>query len=174
MPSLGELSRRVAALPLDVWEETARRLGSEPDGEISVNVSRRGEHNYSYVHVQEAVIDALAESAGRRATLDPRPLELRVDIHKDTCRILGRLTPRPLGERDYCRYRTPAQTDPTLAAAMVRFSYGPRRPLAERWIVGSRNLAVAGISYFGGRRVPRKRLWGAASDLAAAAWPPWR
>ncbi len=122
LPSLNELARRVASLPIEQWEETCRRMGVEPDGDISIRVSRKGEHNYSYAEVQEVALHALAAATGRKATLDPRPLELRIGIHEDSCRLLGRLTPKPLGERTYRRYRTPAQTDPTLAAAMVRFS----------------------------------------------------
>ena len=46
--------------------------------------------------------------------------------------------------------------------------YGRSRPLAERWIAGSRDLALAGLGYFAGDRVPRIRLAGAALALAGA------
>ncbi|MFT3773747.1 MAG: hypothetical protein QM820_50890 [Minicystis sp.] len=51
--------------------------------------------------------------------------------------------------------------------------YGWTRPLAERWVSGSRDLAVAGLRYFAGERVPRRRLAGAALALGGAAAREW-
>jgi flavin-dependent dehydrogenase len=45
--------------------------------------------------------------------------------------------------------------------------YGRTRPLVERWVTGSPDLAVAGMRYFAGERVPRLRLAGAALALGA-------
>ena len=47
--------------------------------------------------------------------------------------------------------------------------YGATRPLAERWITGSRDLSDAGLSYFAGERVSRRKLAGAALALGGAA-----
>lgn len=47
--------------------------------------------------------------------------------------------------------------------------YGRTRPWLERWVSGSRDLAAAGLRYFAGERVPRRRLAAAALDLAGAA-----
>lgn len=48
--------------------------------------------------------------------------------------------------------------------------YGPSaRPIIERWITGSESLAIAGMRYFAGSRVPRPLLLRAAVDLARAA-----
>jgi 23S rRNA G2445 N2-methylase RlmL len=54
--------------------------------------------------------------------LEPRPLELRIDINQARCRLMGRLTAAPLAERAYHRYHCRSETDPSLAAAMVRLS----------------------------------------------------
>ncbi len=62
--------------------------------------------------------------------------------------------------------------DLRIRAAMVPFIYGRTRRWAERWMVASAHLGVAGASYFGGRRVSRLRLLGAGLDLAAALRPP--
>jgi menaquinone-9 beta-reductase len=61
--------------------------------------------------------------------------------------------------------------------------YGPwSRAIMERWITGSESLAIAGMRYFAGSRVPRWLLVRAAVDLARAAGaeqlarahePPW-
>jgi flavin-dependent dehydrogenase len=60
-----------------------------------------------------------------------------------------------------------------LRARATPWLYGRARPLAERWVAGSRHLAVAGLRYFAGDRVPRHRLAGAALDLGAAAAREW-
>jgi tRNA G10 N-methylase Trm11 len=112
----------VRRLPLDAWQERWRELQELPGNEMSVSVLRRGEHNYSYEDVQERALEVLAEVAPAKVTLEPRQLELRIEIAHDRCRLTGRLTPRPLSERPYKRYRAQGDTDPTLAAAMVRLS----------------------------------------------------
>jgi flavin-dependent dehydrogenase len=55
--------------------------------------------------------------------------------------------------------------DLRLRTAVTPWLYGSTRPLAERWVAGSRDLAIAGMRYFAGDRVPRRRLAGAALSL---------
>lgn len=63
--------------------------------------------------------------------------------------------------------------------------YGAPRPLIERWLTETTDLAVAGMRYLAGERVPRRRLVGAARDAGSAIlggftsslarpWAPWR
>ncbi|MHC4592383.1 MAG: hypothetical protein ACYS8L_06785 [Planctomycetota bacterium] len=184
VPDLESLAARLRSLPLDVWEQRWREFAQEEPAsqEISLTVARKGEHNFSYVQVEELALRTLAEAFGRRTTLDPRPLELRVDIHADWCRLLGRLTPTPLSERPYRRYRGPFETDPTLAAAMVKLS-GPRTddvfldpfcgigtiPI-ERALAGEAEGIVAGDSK------PKRLAWAvgnaglAGSAISFAQW----
>ncbi len=122
VPELRVLASRLRLLPVDLWEEHWRQLQGAPDGDISVSVRRKGDHTFTYADVEELAADVLLSATGRKVTLDPRPLELRVDIHEDWCRLMGRLTPVPLSERPYRRYRSPGETDPALAAAMVRLA----------------------------------------------------
>lgn len=51
--------------------------------------------------------------------------------------------------------------------------YGRTRPIAERWVTGSRDLSAAGLRYFAGERVPRRKLAGAALALGGAAAREW-
>ena len=51
--------------------------------------------------------------------------------------------------------------------------YGRTRPIAERWVTGSRDLSGAGLRYFAGERVPRRKLAGAALALGGAAAREW-
>jgi flavin-dependent dehydrogenase len=51
--------------------------------------------------------------------------------------------------------------------------YGRSRPVAERWVSGSRNLAHAGMRYFAGERVPRADLAAAAIELGGAYAREW-
>lgn len=51
---------------------------------------------------------------------------------------------------------------------LTPFIYGRTRPLAEQWVLGSRDLAIAGMHYFAGERVPGRRLVGAALALGRA------
>jgi menaquinone-9 beta-reductase len=46
--------------------------------------------------------------------------------------------------------------------------YGVPRPLVERWLAETTDLAVAGMRYLAGERVPRRRLAGAARDAGRA------
>ena len=57
--------------------------------------------------------------------------------------------------------------DLRLRTRMTPWLYGRTRPLVERWVGGSRDLAIAGMRYFAGERVPRLRLAGAALWLGA-------
>ena len=118
------VAEQVRRLPLDAWQQAWRELGgADPAGQdIAVSVSRKGEHAFTYAEVEEAVIAALEAATGRRATLDERPLELRVEIDGEWCRLLGRLSAAPLSRRAYRVRHIPADTDATVAAAMVRRS----------------------------------------------------
>jgi len=127
IPDLEVLCRRLCALPVNQWEEHARQFHDMADRQIGVSVKRRGEHNFSYQDVEERAVDVLGVATGRRVTLEPHPLELRIEIEDTSCRLMGRLTPAMLSERPYRRYRVSGETDPALAAAMVRLS----RPAAH-------------------------------------------
>jgi tRNA G10 N-methylase Trm11 len=114
---------RLAGVPFAEWTDVWGRLqGSPPAGGVSVSVSREGDHSFTYAQVEEAAIEVLAPLAGRRVSLDPQPLELRIEIDGEWCRILGRVTARPLSSRDYRRAHMRGATDFALAAAMVRLS----------------------------------------------------
>jgi flavin-dependent dehydrogenase len=56
-------------------------------------------------------------------------------------------------------------------ARAVRLVYGATRPLLERWVTRSEDLAVCGMRWFAGDRVPRLGLARAALSLARAALP---
>lgn len=60
-------------------------------------------------------------------------------------------------------------TDLLLRARAVRWVYGPTRPIVERWVTGSRALAIAGMHYFAGKPVPRTKLGAALLDLLRAS-----
>ena len=47
--------------------------------------------------------------------------------------------------------------------------YGPPRGVAERFLASSTDIAIAGMHYFGGLHVSRRRLAGAALALGRAA-----
>jgi tRNA (guanine6-N2)-methyltransferase len=122
--ALPVIAERVGRIPLDAWLGAWTELNGEgPAAEdVSVSVTRRGEHNFTYAEVQEAAMSAVEQHLGRRATLDERPLELRVEIDGDLCRLLGRLSQAPLSRRAYKVRHISSETDATVAAAMVRQS----------------------------------------------------
>lgn len=57
--------------------------------------------------------------------------------------------------------------DLRLRTTFTPWLYGRTRPLFERWVAGSPDLAAAGLRYFAGERVPRRHLAGAALSLGA-------
>lgn len=59
--------------------------------------------------------------------------------------------------------------DLRVRARLAPWIYGRCRPIAERWVAGSAELARAGMRYFAGERVPRGELAGAAAALFDAA-----
>ncbi len=122
--TLAVVAQHVGRVPLERWLGAWEELnGVQPVGDdISISVTRRGEHNFTYAEVQEAAMAAVEGQLGRRATLDERPLELRVEIDGDVCRLLARLSHAPLSRRGYKVRHIPAETDATVAAAMVRKS----------------------------------------------------
>jgi flavin-dependent dehydrogenase len=63
--------------------------------------------------------------------------------------------------------RSRVGVDLRLRAAFIPWLYGRPRPLLEQWIARSRDLAVAGMRYFAGDRVPRLRLLRAGASLGA-------
>jgi tRNA (guanine6-N2)-methyltransferase len=175
--ALGAVAEQVRLVPLDAWLRAWAELnGAEPASQdVSVSVSRQGEHNFTYAEVQEAAIAALEAQSGRRATLDERPLELRLDVDGEWCRLLGRLSQAPLSKRAYKVRRIPAETDATIAAAMVRKS-GPSR--ADRVLdpfCGSgtipieRALAGPAAAITAGDIKEKVVGWAAANAQAAAA-----
>ena len=59
--------------------------------------------------------------------------------------------------------------DLAVRTRLLPWVYGARsRPVVERLITRSQSLALAGMRYFAGERVPRLRLLAAAGDLGAA------
>jgi hypothetical protein len=122
VPDLDTLCSRLRSLPIEQWEESAREFREPSNQDISVSVRRRGEHNFTYEDVEERAVEVVAAATGRQVTLEPRPLELRIEIDGASCRLKGRLTPAMLSERPYRRYRVSGETDPALTAAMVRLS----------------------------------------------------
>jgi flavin-dependent dehydrogenase len=63
--------------------------------------------------------------------------------------------------------RTRLGLDLRLRIGFTPWLYGATRPLIERWVARSPDLAVAGMSYFAGERVPRLSLARAALSLGA-------
>lgn len=74
--------------------------------------------------------------------------------------------------------------DLRIRVRMTPFIYGRTRSLAERWVVRSHDLSLAGLHYFAGDHVPRARLAAAALALGREAagdlleatsrrWGPW-
>ena len=122
--TLALVAQHVGRVPLERWLGAWEELnGVQPVGDdISISVTRRGEHNFTYAEVQEAAMAAVEGQLGRRATLDERPLELRIEIDGDVCRLLARLSHAPLSRRGYKVRHIPAETEATVAAAMVRKS----------------------------------------------------
>jgi flavin-dependent dehydrogenase len=59
--------------------------------------------------------------------------------------------------------------DLRLRGAFTPWLYDRARPLVEAWAAGSRDLAIAGMRYWAGDRVPRLRLLGAALSGAKIA-----
>ncbi len=57
--------------------------------------------------------------------------------------------------------------DLRIRAAFTPWLYGRPRPLVERWVAGSRDLAIAGMRHFAGEHVPRPSLARAALALGA-------
>jgi len=58
--------------------------------------------------------------------------------------------------------------DLSIRGRLPRLFYGRGRRVAERWLSRSPSLAVAGMHYFAGQRVPRTKLARASLDLIAA------
>jgi len=123
-PDLARLAVHLQTLPMHHWERALTAAGATDltDAAISVQVSRKGDHNYRYMDIEEVACDTLATACDRRATLDDAPMEMRIRITDDECRIIGRITPRPLAYRPWKARHMPSETDPCLAAAMVRLS----------------------------------------------------
>jgi 23S rRNA G2445 N2-methylase RlmL len=119
---LSHLARRLEAVDLAQWELRYRQFaGADPEStDLSVSVKRFGEHAYTYKDVEQTACEVLGRLHGRRTVLDPRPLELRIRINQARCSLQGRLSREPLSSRSYIVRRERCQTDPTLAAAMVR------------------------------------------------------
>ncbi len=174
-PDLDRLEKALSELPLAEWESCWNALNGEPPGEsaVSVSVDRSGDHNYTYKDVEELGYRAVAEATGRATTLEAAPLELRIDIRQERCRVTGRLTPRPLSERPYRVRHDRAETDATLAAAMLRMSEptvgeafldpfcGVGTIAIERALLGPAEIVAAGD-------VNLRRLGWAAANVEAA------
>ncbi len=174
-PHLG--APRAEAARLDIAERLAQRLRASGIDPAGLHFRRYAERGLAW---HEPCAVSRVALVGEAANIDPvlgEGIAQAIFYGKTAADYLAACAERGdyrFGDYRAAVMRSPVGRDLRIRAAMVRFIYGPRRPLAERWVVGSRHLAVAGISYFSGRRVPRKCLWGAAVDLATSAWPPWR
>jgi 23S rRNA G2445 N2-methylase RlmL len=178
LPDLAELAARLRRIPLQSWEEQMAEFGPQQGtvGDICVQVKRTGTHNYTYAQVQELALDTLAVAFKRRTTLEERPLELRIRINGPQCRITGRLTPRPLSARPYKRRHMPAETDPTLAAAMVRLSRPTPRDVFLDPFCGSGTIPIERAAFGPAKAIAAgdlkaKCLGCAAADVQAAGKP---
>lgn len=60
--------------------------------------------------------------------------------------------------------RTRLGFDLAVRARAVPFVYGRTRPALERWVVSSEALAIAGMRWFAGERIPKHKLARAARD----------
>lgn len=119
--SLAKVAERVAAMRMEEWQRRRQEFGSEwAGGPVRVCVNRSGKHNYSYREIEEAVLEVIPDSCGMKARLDGDGAELRIDVDGEQCRLLGRLSDRPMSQRPWKVRHTRAETDATLAAAMVR------------------------------------------------------
>lgn len=58
--------------------------------------------------------------------------------------------------------------DLSIRGRLPQLFYGRGRPIAEHWLSHSPSLALAGMHYFAGQRVPRAKLARASLDLIAA------
>ncbi|MCD6415486.1 MAG: methyltransferase domain-containing protein [Planctomycetes bacterium] len=123
-PDLAVISEQVGRIDPAQWESLWESLnGQAPESpEISVSVGRSGQHNFTFKDVEAVACAAVEAGQGRRAGLEARPLELRVEIRQERCHLRGRLSPKPLSNRPYKVRRDRSQTHPALAAAMVRMS----------------------------------------------------
>jgi 23S rRNA G2445 N2-methylase RlmL len=177
VPDLGALAERLRRIPADLWAQRWRELaGQEPgSSDVSISVTRHGEHNFTYRDVEQLALEVVSDATGRKTALDPRPLELRIAFNGPLCRLSGRLTATPLSRRPHRVYRAPNETDPTLAAAMVRYAdpqpqdafldpfCGTGTIPIERAAAGPAGGIVAG-------EVSEKRVrWAAANALSAGA-----
>jgi len=178
VPDLERLAARLRRLPFGQWEESLAAMGFEDaaGGDVRVRVKRTGRHNYTYADVEEAAIDALMRGAGRRARLDSGELELRVEIRQEDCRILGRLTPRPLSARRHKVRSMRGETDAALAAAMVRLGDPGARDSFLDPFCGTGTIALERAALGPARRIVagdlKERCLGwAAANVAAAGAP---
>jgi len=182
LADLAPLTDRLRALPLARWERLAGAFHDEAAGEIGIRVDRKGKHRFTYAQVEELALEAVATATGRRTTLEDRPLQLKVDVHNEWCRLLARLTVRSLAVRDYRRCHARSATDPTLAAAMVRMTEprgddvfldpfcGTGSVAIERCLAGAAQRVVAGER--NERRIgwARTNAQAAGADVQFACW----
>lgn len=174
---LRTLEARLLRLPVARWEEHAVAVAGDEleSGDIAISVDRSGDHNYTYKDVEDMASDVLSETTGRRAVLDSRPLELRIEIREETCRLRGRLTPVPLSHRPYKIRRARCETDPTLAAAMVRICEPTARGRFLDPFAGTATVALERALLGPAERVvaadvnPRRVDWARANVQAAGA-----
>ena len=182
LADLAPLTDRLRALPLARWERLAGAFHDEAAGEIGIRVDRKGKHRFTYAQVEELALEAVATATGRRTTLEDRPLQLKVDVHNEWCRLLARLTVRSLAVRDYRRCHARSATDPTLAAAMGRMTEprgddvfldpfcGTGSVAIERCLAGAAQRVVAGER--NERRIgwARTNAQAAGADVQFACW----
>ncbi|MFO8006648.1 MAG: methyltransferase domain-containing protein [Candidatus Brocadiia bacterium] len=181
---LDDIAERLRSLPVERWEQRWAELNGDPPAgpDISVSVKRSGHHRYTYKDVEEVAWEVIPDALGRRAVGEPRPLELRIEVLEERCRLRGRLTPEPLSRRPYKVRYDRSETHPALAAAMLRLSEPVRDerfldpfcgtgtiPI-ERTLLGPAELIVAGDAS------PRRAEWAvmnaeaAGADVHVAVW----
>jgi len=167
--------RRAGRRPLDLSELLRQRLqraGIDPTPLPLRRFAERGLALHEPCGVSRALL------VGEAAGIDPvlgEGIAQAIQYGKTA----GEYLAARMGQRDYrfgdyraAVMRARVGVDLRIRAAMVPFIYGRTRRWAERWMVASRHLGVAGASYLGGRRVSRLRLLGAGLDLAATARLP--
>ncbi len=157
---------------VDLGERLARRLarlGIEPAGARIKRFAERG------LDPAEATATPRALLVGEAAGIDPvlgEGIAQAIEYGAAAGPYLARCLAD--GRFDFEGWRAAiARTrlgfDLAARARALPFVYGRTRPAIERWVVSSEHLAVAGMRWFAGDRVPRRRLAGAAVALARAA-----
>jgi len=143
-----------------------RERGLEPDGFVVKRFAERG----LALHQPTAAPRILL--VGEAAGIDPvlgEGIAQAIQYGATAARYLGpRLARDALAFSDWPAAFAASRVgwDLGVRTRALSFFYGATRPIAERWVTGSRDLALAGIQYFAGMRVSRAALARALAALA--------